>query len=628
MKKRNLLITLACSTLLLTSCDKITATPPNGDDQLVNTQIYIDHNTLSTIYDTIKGGDSYASNVNDLLTQGIAEAVLGKYEVVLDSKAAHGYKINLSGYDDVDDNNKKTEFINNHPAYNNWQSSSYKLTLASKAPSKEEFEARVNIIKDLIDKQIVTTMWGEANATSYKRNNRFYEVLYARNLSDKLYDVTDGSGKAISDDVIYNEQINYEYGDKALYKEENGEFNGFNNYDSGENLFGGYFTQYALIDGKYDSSTEAGRENIKSILHLNYYLDYINSSIMPTIMKNLLIEQYVLQEQYVAIGNTGSRKVNYIAITNNADKDGDKFFNTFLDSYFTGSNVDNLEKDTFDKWEIASDAWKGDPAIIDEKAETKALAESVFGVASDENPSANDDGHNANDINGGYIAQYGDNRTLTYYDGTPYADIIDDFSTLTNNIATNNTTNYTSFTEIDGISYEPIVGLSIKIDSNTVTDYTTYGWQTRDSSSLPDSVKNKLFSYGFVNEWNSASASDSNQYSGSYLYEVGNTGKYLLRKDTYSNLNESVLWEESGSYYVVEVEDIITPDSTAITENLTAEQKVKIETNAREAAYTLASGSTYTTNAMIYYLEQCNINYHDQDVYDYFVSTYPRLFED
>ena len=102
----------------------------------------------------------------------------------------------------------------------------------------------------------------------------------------------------------------------------------------------------------------------------------------------------------------------------------------------------------------------------------------------------------------------------------------------------------------------------------------------------------------------------------------------MLRKDTYSNLNESVLWEESGSYYVVEVEDIITPDSTAITENLTAEQKVKIETNAREAAYTLASGSTYTTNAMIYYLEQCNINYHDQDVYDYFVSTYPRLFED
>ena len=55
---------------------------------------------------------------------------------------------------------------------------------------------------------------------------------------------------------------------------------------------------------------------------------------------------------------------------------------------------------------------------------------------------------------------------------------------------------------------------------------------------------------------------------------------------------------------------------------------MKIETNAREAAYTLASGSTYTTNAMIYYLEQCNINYHDQDVYDYFVSTYPRLFED
>ena len=102
---------------------------------------------------------------------------------------------------------------------------------------------------------------------------------------------------------------------------------------------------------------------------------------------------------------------------------------------------------------------------------------------------------------------------------------------------------------------------------------------------------------------------------------------YLLRKDTYSNLNESILWEASGAYYVVQVEDIITPDSTAITDTLTKEQKSNIEVNSREAAYTLASGSTYTTNAMIYYLEQCNINYHDQDVYDYFESTYPRLFE-
>lgn len=626
MKKRNLLVTLACSALLLTSCDKITATLPNGDDKLVGT-IDIDHNTLSRIYDTIKGGDNYASNVNDILTQAIADAVLGNYSVVLDSTATGGYKIVLNGYDGEDDATK-TAFINSHSAYNNWSSSSYKLTLDTSAPTKEEFEARINIVKNLIDKQIVSTMWSEANSSSYKRNNRFYEVLYARNLSDKLYDITDGNGETISDEIIYDDQINYEYGENALYKEVDGAFDGFNEYAPGENLFGGYFSQYILIDGTYDTSTVEGRNKIKSVLHLNYYIDYINSSIMPTIMKNLLVEQYVLEEQYIAIGNTGSRKVNYISITNNEAKDGDNFFDQFLTTYFTGSDNEKLELTTDEKFTIASDAWKGDPAIINTNEDTLALAESVFGKTTDKNPSANADGHDAGPSgNEGYIATYASSNTFNYFEDTPYADIIDDYSTLTNNITTNNATNYSSFTEIDSISYEPIVGLAIKTDSNRVTDYTTYGWQTKDSSSLPDEIKNKLFAYGFINEWNSAINSTDKQYQGSYLYEVGDTGKYLLRKDTYSSLNESILWEASGAYYVVQVEDIITPDSTAITDTLTSGEKSKIEENAREAAYTLASGSTYTTNAMIFYLEQCNINYHDQDVYDYFVSTYPRLFE-
>ena len=44
--------------------------------------------------------------------------------------------------------------------------------------------------------------------------------------------------------------------------------------------------------------------------------------------------------------------------------------------------------------------------------------------------------------------------------------------------------------------------------------------------------------------------------------------------------------------------------------------------------YTLASGSTYTSNAVTYFLKKSNINYYDQSVYDYFKSTYPSLFDD
>lgn len=640
MKKRSLLLTLACSTLLLTSCNKITATLPNGDDKLTNATIEIDHNTLDRIYKTIKGGDNYASNVNDILTQAIAKTVLGEYKFIPDQET--GYKIILEGYDDEDEATK-TQFIESHPAYKNWESSSFKLKLSDGTPTKEEFERRINIIKDLIEEKVVSTLWSEANATAYKRNNRFYEVLYARNLDEKLYSVTKLNGDAIEKEII-GEAPNY----TIHYTSETTEdFDGFKEITA---LQGGYFTQGALIDATYDINYRVeeedgknevidGFERIISVLHVGYYTDYINSSIMPTIMKNLLVEQYILEESYNSIGGTNSRKVNYITIANNADKDGDKFFKNFVDTYFTGNNEENLKLSTTEKFSIASSAWKGIPSDIESDEKIKTLATSVFGEATNKNPSEGLDGHKENNSatepEDSYIQKY-KTKKINYYENTPYADLIEEYSTITNDISTNNSTNYDKFTTIDNNSYEPIVGLSIQEDSLKVTDYTTYGWQTTDSSSLPEDIKNVLFSYGFINEWNAAqSETDSTKkFLGTYLHEIGNTGKYLLKTAKYNDSVDSVLWQNSESYYLVEIEDIITATSTQIYGDdsgselhQTQEEKFEIEEKSRDIAYTLASGSTFTTNAMIFYLEQCNINYHDQDVYDYFVTTYPRLFK-
>lgn len=639
MKKRSLLVTLACSTLLLTSCNKITATLPNGDQPLTNTNIQIDHNTLDRIYKTIKGGDNYASNVNDILTQAIAKTVLGEYKFQPDTEK--GFKIILDGYDNVDDA-KKTAFIETHPAYKNWESSSFKLKLSEGTPTKEDFENRINIIKDLIEEKVVSTLWSEANATAYKRNNRFYEVLYARNLDEKLYKVTDLEGKEIKSDII-GEAPNYTI---HYTSETTADFDGFKNVTE---LQGGYFTQAALIDGTYDinyrveeedgkDEIKDGFEKIKNVLHIGYYTDYINSSIMPTIMKNLLVEQYILEESYNSIGGTNSRKVNYISIANNADKDGDKFFKNFVTTYFTGNSKEDLELSTTDKFSTASNAWKGIPSEIASDEKVKSLATSVFGEATNENPSAGLDGHRDSNKStkpeDTYIQKY-KTKQLDYYKNTPYADLIEEYSTITNDISTNNSTNYDKFTTIDSNSYEPIVGLSIQEDALKVTDYTTYGWQTSESSALPDDIKNVLFSYGFINEWNAATeTADDKAFLGTYLYEVGTTGKYLLKTAKYNDSVDSVLWQNGGNYYVVEIEDIITAGSTQIygtdseaTLQQSQAEKFEIEEKSRDIAYTLASGTTFTTNAMIFYLEQCNINYHDQDVYDYFATTYPRLFE-
>ena len=631
MKKKTLLLTLASSTLLLSSCGKVVAQFPDGDSPLTNATIQLDHNTLNVIYDSIKNSDNYESDVNSILTSAIAKEVIGDFRVIADEADADRYKIVLDGYDiNLSDKSEvsaeaKANFINSHPAYYNWETSGYRLTLSENAPTKEEFEARLTSIKNIIDSQIVSSLWSQANATDYKRNNRFYEVLFARNVYEQLYAVSVPEaalgGKSL-EEVLYT---NPDYINHYIYDQ--GNFLGFK--DDVETLNG--FTNGALIDGSYNTTSKDGRNNIKSVLHINYYLDYINNTILPTIIENLLVEQYIFEQQYTAIGNTQSRKVNYITIADNSEKNANAFLTSFIDSYITATDKsDKTDKSTDEKFEIASTAWKGIDFKISQNADAKALADQQFGTSVIDNPSHGLDGHGGVNNYNSYYAKYGDdaanNKYFKYYKNTSYADLIEQYSTLTNDPTTNNATNYETFTTIDSHNYDPVVGFTIKADEIIVNDFTTAGWQSRDDSSLPDAIKNKLYSFGLVNDWNNAVDSE-NAYKGSYIYQDVN-GRSYLRKDSFSSTTDSILWNDGDNYYIVEIEDIVTPSLVSFAETgLTNDQKVERENKARTIGYTLASGDTYRTNAITYYLEQCNINYHDQDVYDYFNTTYPDLFD-
>ena len=632
MKKKTLLLTLASSTLLLSSCGKVVAQFPDGDSALTNASIKLDHNTLNVIYDSIKNSDNYESDVNSILTSAIAKEVIGDFKVIADDADADGYRIVLDGYDiNVSDNSEvsaeaKTNFISSHPAYNNRETSGYRLTLSKDAPLEKEFEARLESIKNIIDSQIVSSLWSQANAADYKRNNRFYEVLFARNVYEQLYTVSvpeAALGENSLEEVLYT---NPDYINHYNY-DGDGNFLGFK--DGIETLNG--FTNGALIDGSYNTTSEDGRNNIKSVLHIDYYLDYINNTILPTIIENLLVEQYIFEQQYTAIGNTQSRKVNYITIADNSEKNANAFLTSFIGSYITATdNAEKTSKKTDEKFEIASTAWKGIDFKISQNADAKVLADQQFGVSVIENPSNRLDGHLENSDYNSYYAKYGDdaanNKYFKYYKNTSYADLIEQYSTLTNDPTTNNATNYETFTTIDSHNYDPVVGFTIKADEIIVNDFTTAGWQSRDGSSLPDAIKNKLYSFGLVNDWTYA-ASSKNGYKGSYIYQDVNGRKYL-RQDRYDSTIESILWKDGDNYYIVEIEDIVTPSLVSFAETgLTNENKVERENKARTIGYTLASGDTYRTNAITYYLEQCNINYHDQDVYDYFNTTYPDLFD-
>lgn len=631
MKKKALLLTLATSTLLLSSCGKISAEFPNENDPLTNSTIELDHNTLKVIYDSIKNSDSYESDVSSILTAAIAKEVIGDFSLVADE--TNGYRIVLVGYDVKEDGTatsdaEKTAFIESHPAYNNWEVSGYRLTLSESAPTPTEFEARLESIRNIIESQVITSIWNEANASDYKRNNRFYEVLFARHVYEQLYTVDIPESELTNtnlEDVLYT---NPTYTNHYNEEVENGEFYGFN--DTVEDYHG--LTNGVLIDGTYDTTTEDGRKKITEVLHISYYLDYINNTILPGIIENLLVEQYIFEQQYTAIGNTQSRKVNYISITDNSEKDANAFLSSFISDYIISTNETNQKLPTEEKFDIVSTAWKGIDFKIAQNASAKAMADTRFGASTTENPSYGLDGHNGANSYESYYATYdsteANEKYFKYYENTEFADLVEKYSTLTNDPDTNNATNYETFTTIDSHNYDPVVGFTIKTDELIVKDFTTSGWQTRDASSLPDAIKNKLYSFSFVNEWNST-LEKNDPFVGTYIYQDPVTQKSYLRKDSFSSTIDSLLWNDGDNYYIVEIEDIVTPSLVSITNDggQTQEEKVKRENKARTIGYSLASSDTYTTNAITYYLEQCNINYHDQDVYDYFNTTYPDLFD-
>lgn len=625
MKKKALLLTLASSTLLLSSCGKISANFPDGSESLTNATIEIDHNTLDVIYDSIKNSDNYESDVSTILNAAIAKEVIGNFKLVEDGNS---YKIVLIGYDQKDDGTattdaEKSEFIASHPAYNNWEVSGYKLALAETAPTTSEFETRLTAIKNIIDSQVITSLWNEANAAENKRNNRFYEVIFARNVYEQLYDVVlpGVTDEKTLTDILYD---NPTYEDH--YKSTQGAFDGF--VDTVEDKNG--LTNGVLIDGTYNTNTAEGRDKIKEVLHVNYYLDYINNTIVPGIIENLLVEQYIFEQQYTAIGNTQSRKVNYITIADNDEKNANAFMTDFIKKYITTSDATNQALSTEEKFDIVSTAWKGIGFEIESNESAKTLAINRFGNPTDDNPSHGLDGHNGAENYESYYATFENDETnkkyFTYYENTEFADLVEQYSTLTNDPATNNSTNYETFTTIDSHNYDPVVGFAIKTDELIIKDFTTNGWQTRDDSSLPDAVKNKLYSFSLVNEWNSTLDTDA-QFIGAYIYQDPVTKKSYLRKDAFSSTEDSILWKDGDNFYVVEIEDIVTPSLVSIEVNMDSAEKVVRENKARTIGYSLASGDTYTTNAITYYLEQCNINYHDQDVYDYFNTTYPDLFD-
>lgn len=626
MKNKLIKLTaLTLSVVALASCGETArARINNGNESLTNAKVAVDGNTLSTIFNTIYQDSSYASSIKEMFNEQLAENYLGKYEFRY-NKNLDAYFVDLK----IDDNTywsdssdtQKGDFIKSHKAYWNWEDTGIAVTFEGSYDSTklDKYKERIEYICNLAFSEVMSNIYTNWITGTYEKDNRFYETLFARNVASQLYAINTQDGGEESAANVSKLYINPSYS-----------FDNVQNNNSttttilaDDSTLEGY-SYGILVDDKYNGITDNGIANIYSgdgqLLHLYRYVDYINATIMPTIQTNLLVEQYIVENQYPTIGITQQRKIAYIEISDNDDKKAKSLLLNYADQY-----LKDLQESTVD-FTIASDAWKGinyDEDDIGTNVLTdiaKIIADATFGDVTDKCPNENFTEH------GTYIC--GENLDhYSYYKGSKYASIINDYSKLTTNPSSNDSSLYSSFTSINSKTYKPNQGLKIKVDSLAAENYVTEKWGTKsDFSSLPSDLTSKLFSFGIVREIQEASTSTT-PIDKQYLKQFQAGGVSFLKRDTYSTTNDydSIIWENDGKYYIVAVYDCVA--STIITKSSTNNDMSKIEKTARRAGYTLASGSTFTSDALEYYIKKSEIVYFDQKVYDYFKEQFADLFD-
>jgi len=635
MKKNKLLSLVAFTACLATlaSCDYTARTRyANKDEKIAETTVEVDGNTMETLFKKIYSDSSYSSDIKDMFNEQIAINNLGEYQFRYE-KSTDTYSVDLIIGQDANNNDifyseatneQKQSFLSEHKAYWNWEDTGISITLEDKFDSTlmSQYDARIQEICTLAFDQVIQEVFTTWCGGSYRNDDRYYEILFAKDVSDKLYNLNDEDGNALPNEELTKLYVSPDYSFESVQGKNSPEVT---QLMDGTTLDG--FSYGLLVDDSYDLANNSTNiyKGEKRLIHLYRYVDYINATIMPTIQSNLLVEQYIFENQYPSVGITQQRKIAYIEISDNDSKKAKSLLTNYAEQYLS-----KLAKDEEIDFSIASDAWKAInisttteyPNSYKLKGTTLQISKDTFGEATTDCP-------NKNFVEG--TSKYIDGKDLnaySYYEGSKYASIINDYAKLTTNPSSNDSSTYTSFTSINSRTYTPIQGLKVKTDSLAAENYiTAKKWGLKsDFSSLPSDVTSKLFNYQLVSEVSSSKKSDK-AYDGQYLKSFTAGGVTFLKKDTYSKTDEydSIIWSDSDKYYIIAVYDCVA--SGLIMKSSTNDDMSEIESKARMAGYTLASGSTFTNDAIEHYIAESEIIYFDQKVYDYFVETFPDVFD-
>ena len=608
------------SAFALTACNDDIIAKPTGYDEnspvvKVNGSADIYNNNFTDVYDSIRSG-SIPSDVLDQLLYQYSVSVFGNYNAVTASKISKNsfgeitLKQAVNNYKNGD-KQLANEFINKHSAYWTKDKQGDRVVEDGQAegqPSLSEY-ARLEQKWNTIEKRIAQKMYSQISGGSYSEENVFEEAKFVRSLAS-----------SIENNVIANPT----------------------------NTFKGVLT--AQVED-YDVFKELTVKEHDFILHRenyqsNYALDaqeavdqdatYIEDKIIPDIYRQLLVEQYILDKSYDTLGRTSARNISVLAIAKNSNyaKGANNLMNAYLNDYIfdTAATPKTIDLKSF---KMVSNAWIG-------------------AFMSDANYAASEEFALMNKA----VPEYLVSGSKPYFKGTAYGDMMEEIEKINENPKLSE--NESSYTGSN--SYTVEVGKEIKTRELELKDYTYTGWYIKSVgvSNLPDSIKNQLFDINVANALNpefDENNQQKNNFCVEYVYENGAwttnvdklekagestssyinvvgkvNGKYFLRNTTRIKGNpveNDILFESDGTYYIVLVEDAIRSknlDKKDIS-SLNAAQLDTLETYINEIVQIVSNNDTYKNLSKKHWLKEMNIKYHDSAVYDYFKSNFPELFE-
>jgi hypothetical protein len=364
------------------------------------------------------------------------------------------------------------------------------------------------------------------------------------------------------------------------------------------------------------------------------YETYIDDQILPEIYRTELVAQYLNKENYLALGNSYARKVDYIKLAENS-KHADAV-NNLLEAYSGNVIAAGLDMDVYG-FSFLGNLYKGTTSVM--TPAQKTLANTIYAAANwtpttytAEERGRTDDFVVCDETTlGGYLADYKKLVDSTNRETEKDVDLIrKDFT--------------------NSGSYSAITGLHIKEKSLIAVDEATTGWYTSGTlDALPSDYSKRLFkgsvaSSGVDNgTWNTTTKqfddTDLTAISGTTYGAYVGGNYFLVSKNPQTGYDYPYIIKDGTTFYLVMVKEAVNSSKLSATDtknsydNMASHAEDELyasiygEVIARQVAYNMSTSETYKKTSNQYWVEKMALNYHDTTVYDYFKKTFPDLFD-